>query len=77
MGVTPKPLRLPADTWLGTRTSRGTAHSPTAAEIHAEKAQMEEYKALQVKVHSAHLRDGLTSKHQVHLTLLCVTSLHN
>lgn len=38
---------------------------------------MEECKALQVKIHSAHLKDSFTSKHEVHLTLLCVTSLHN
>lgn len=44
--------------------------SPTAAEIYAKKMQLEEFKALEVKVGSENLKDSFTPKHKVHLTSL-------
>lgn len=51
-----------AESWLS-RTSRGTSHSPTVAETYANKMQLEEFEALQVKVCSTDLKDNFSPKH--------------
>lgn len=65
-----------AESWLS-RTSWGTSPSPTAAETHAKKMQLEEFEALQVKVCSSDLKDNFSPKHWVRLTLLFAASPHH